>query len=157
MNKLKIGLIGLVALSLVACTQSQVISSLEATLDAAIAADSIVRPQDAPYLAEISDCLNLAIGELATTATPAIKASTIALGCAKALSDGNGAPIQLQAVVAALNAFLSNVESTKTAIVFSHPEFANSFAGGKVTKVSKSDLKKLQKKLDKLKRKLHKK
>lgn len=157
MNKLKFGLVGLVALSLVACTQSQVVSSLEATLDAAIAADSIVRPQDGPYLAEISDCLNAAISELGTTATPAIKASTIALGCARAVEQGNGAPIQLQAVVGALNAFLASVESTKTAIVFSHPELVNSFAGGKVTQISKSDLKKLQKKLDKLKRKLHKK
>lgn len=134
-----------------ACTSDQVTASLEAAVDAAIAADSIARPQDAPYLALATTCLDQAETILAGSATPAIKAGQISAACATAVAGQASAPVTVQAVSAALNVFLSHVSSLAAQIQLSNPAAVNAFLGSPVAKLSRSKLKKIRAKLEKLK------
>lgn len=141
--------------SLSACASDQITTTLEATVDAAIAADSITRPQDASYLATVTICLDQAETILASGVSATIKATTIGAECASAVAAGNG-NIGVQAVAAALNAFLKSLNVTVSEIKFSNPQFVNSWTNSKEGKISKSKLKKIRKKIDKLKASLKK-
>lgn len=148
------GLAAVLALSVLmtACTSDQVTGTLEAAVDAAIAADSIARPQDQPYLTLATGCMDAAASELESSDAPAIKASKIGLACSQVVSASQGAPIGVQAVVAALNTFLRTVESTKTAYQFSSPAMVSAFNASPAAKVSTSRLKRIRKKLKKLRK-----
>lgn len=137
-------------LLLTACTAGQITSTLEAAVDAAIAADSIARPQDAPILAIVTSCLDQAETELAGTSTPAIKATAIAADCAAAVSAARSSTT-LAAVSAALSTFLRTVASTSAEIQFTHPEMVNAFAGSSGEKLSAKALKHIRAKIERLK------
>jgi hypothetical protein len=139
------------ALMLSACTSDQVTVSLEAAVDAAIAADAIARPQDAPYLTLATGCLDQAETILAGTGTPAIKAAQVSAACAAAVAAQVNAPVSVQAVSAALNVFLSHVQQLSAQVQFSNPRMVAAFAGSPAAKPSKARLAKIRKKLDRLK------
>ena len=141
-------------LSLVSCTSDQVTTTLEAAVDAAIAFDAIARPQDAPYLAEATSCLDQAeIILAASNLSTALKSTEIGAACASAVAAGNG-NVDVQAVSAALNAFLKALNVTSAQIQFSNPQMVNAFQGSKQGKISQAKLKKIRKKIDLLKKKL---
>ena len=153
-SKLRILLIAVLTLSLVACTQDQITTTLEAAVNAAIAADSIARPQDQPYLTLATGCLDSAESILSGTSTPVIKGTQIAAACASAIAAGAGAPVDVQAVAAALNTFLQAVTVTQAQLSQPVP-FSNSFmgsgGGAANAKLDKRALGKIRKKLDQLK------
>jgi hypothetical protein len=140
-------------LSLVSCTSDQVTTTLEAAVDAAIAFDAIARPQDAPYLAEATNCLDQAESILASNLSTTLKSTEIGAACASAVAAGNG-NVDVQAVSAALNAFLKALNVTSAQIQFSNPQMVNAFQGSKQGKISQAKLKKIRKKIDLLKKKL---
>lgn len=148
--KLRLMLPLVAALCLTACTAGQITSTLEAAVDAAIAADSVIRPQDAPDLALITGCLDQAETVLAGSASPAIKATTIAADCAAAVSAARSSTT-LAAVSAALSTFLHAVDRTSAEIQFARPEMVNAFAGSAQEKVSAKALKRIRAKIEKLK------
>src|SRR5580698_536408 len=94
-------------LGLAACTQDQVTQTLEATVDAAIAAATIASPSSVPYLVVVQSCVDAASSILESGQTAALEAAQIASACATAEAQSTNAPIQVQAVAAALKAFLS--------------------------------------------------
>lgn len=138
-------------LFLLACSSSQITATLEATVNALIAADSIARPQDAPTLSVVTSCLDQATTVLAGTATPAIKGATIAADCAAALT-ASRSNTALAAVSAALSSFLQAVAQTSAQIQFSRPEMVSAFAGSSQGKISQKKLKEIRKKIEKLKK-----
>lgn len=105
------------ALCLVACTSDQITQTLEAAASAAIVAAEIAAPQDIPYLTEAQGCLDAAASTLEnTTLSNVTKSAMIAQECAQAAAASQGAPVAVQAVAAALNAFLASVNQLAPAI-----------------------------------------
>lgn len=145
----KLSVLALCSALLIGCSQSEITVTLEAAVDAAIAADSIARPQDAPYLAVATSCLDQAETILASSATPQIQATEISAACAAAVASANG-NLDVQAVAAALNAFLKAVEAVNAAVL-SHSQAVNAFADPPHAKMSKRKLADIRKKIDKLK------
>lgn len=138
--------------SLVACSADQITVTLEAAVDAAIAADAVARPQDQPYLALATGCLDQAEAILAGTSSVAIKSTAIGAACATAVAAGNSAGTGVQAVAIALTTFLRQVSTVAAQIRISGP--ANSFmASVPEAKLSKSKLKAIRKKINALKAK----
>lgn len=154
-------LLATLCLTLASCSGDPVTQALEAAVDAAIAADSILRPQDAPYLTLATGCMDGAASVLETTGlTPLQQAGQIAQQCAAAVAGETGAPVTVQAVIAALNAFLKVVEPKTTAPVAWQSVLtrsqANSFFETKNTAAKHLDmgrLHRIQKKLKQLKKK----
>lgn len=99
-------------LSSISCTHSEVVATLEAAVDAAITEDSIVRPQDIPALAVVTNtCLDPAETILAgTLASPALKVIEIGQACVQAAAILNG-NVYMVAVTLALNSFLQAVQA----------------------------------------------
>ena len=140
----------ILALGLTACSSDQVTVTLEAAVDAVIAADSIARPEDAPYLALVTSCLSSATSVLASADTPQLKATTIAADCAASVAAGKVGGTTVQAVSAALNAFLMSVETLSAEIQFSRPDLALAFAGN-APHLDRRRLKRIEKKIANLK------
>lgn len=138
-------------ISLAACTSDQITTTLEAAVEAAIAADTIARPADRPYLDVTQGCLDAAVSILASTQAPAVKAGLISSICAAAVAAESNAPVTVQAVSAALNAFLRVVAQTSAAIQFSNPAAVNAFLGAKAAQPSRKKLRRIREKLDALK------
>lgn len=110
------------ALCLVACTSDQITQTLEAAASAAIVAAEIAAPQDIPYLTQAQGCLDAAESTLLnTTLSNLTKSATIAAECAQAAAAGQNAPVAVQAVVAALNAFLASVNQIQP-VIAAHAE-----------------------------------
>jgi hypothetical protein len=149
----RVSLLLAASLFLAACTSDQVTQTLEAAVDAAIAADSIARPQDQPYLTLAQGCLDAAASVLETNGAPGMMATQIGAQCATAVAAEQGAPITVQAVSAALNTFLRAVTVTTSQIRFSNGLAINAWLASPSGKISKARLKKIRKKLDKLKAK----
>lgn len=147
-------IIGILALclGLAACTSDQVTATLEAAVNAAIAADAIARPQDQPILNVAIECLDNAETVLASAGTTSAKATEIAAACASAVTGLSG-NTDMQALSAALNAFLKSVGDTQIALD-TRPELAESFASGPKDRIpSRRALNRIRKKLDALKKK----
>lgn len=147
----------ILSLGVSACSGDQITTLLAAAVDAAITADGIARPQDAPYLTEATACMDVATVELATADSPALKAARIAIGCEAAADAGAGAPVGVQAVVAALADFLRIVNQ---AAANQAPPKGLAFTDAQVkkaTKVDKKHLKEIRVKVEKLKAKYPKK
>ena len=99
------------AVLLLACSAPAVVSTLEAAVDAAIIAAEIAAPQDIAYLTVAQGCMDAAASILEGPGTSQQKAIQIAAACANAVSMGNLGGVAVQAVAAALNAFLSAVNA----------------------------------------------
>lgn len=156
---LGIALVLLLSLSLMSCSSSAVrdlqlvVAGGEAVVAALESSGTIPAPLAAlinVYMGQVATFTDFAIAELASTDTPAVKASKIAAEAASVskpdLPPGTPALIgtSIQAVASALATFLGNIHTT--AELISTPSFGNSFAaGGKPAKLklSKSDEKKL--------------
>lgn len=139
-------------ISLAACSSDQITVTLEAAVDAAIAADAVARPQDQAYLALAAGCLDQAETILAGTASPAIKSTAIGAACATAVAAGSAAGPGVQAVAIALTTFLRQVSTVAAQIRISGP--VNSFMSSTPeAKLSKSKLKAIRKKINALKAK----
>lgn len=154
MNKIAIVLIA--ALLLTACTTDQVTTTLEATVDAAAAYDLATRPQDAPYIALVTQCVDSAQIALADGKAPSLQATEIGLACASAVAAGTG-NVNFAAVAQSLSAFLRAIQTTSAQIQFSRPEMVNAFAGSKIEKLNRKKLQDIRAKIDKLKRDIGKK
>lgn len=138
--------------SLIACSPDQITVTLEAAVDAAIAADAVARPQDQPYLALATGCLDQAEAILAGTSSAAIKSTAIGAACATAVSAGSSAGPGVQAVAIALTTFLRQISTVAAQIRISGP--VNSFMTSvPEAKLSKSKLKAIRKKINALKAK----
>lgn len=99
------------AVLLLACSAPAVVSTLEAAVDAAIIAAEIAAPQDIAYLTVAQGCMDTAASILEGPGTSQQKAIQIAAACANAVSMGNLGGVAVQAVAAALNAFLAAVNA----------------------------------------------
>lgn len=99
------------AVLLLACSAPAVVSTLEAAVDAAIIAAEIAAPQDIAYLTVAQGCMDTAASILEGPGTSQQKAIQIAAACTNAVSMGNLGGVAVQAVAAALNAFLSAVNA----------------------------------------------
>lgn len=142
------------AFSQVACSQDQITATLGGLVNAAVAAADIARPQDAAVLGQVTGtCIDPAIDILAGPQTGSQKSIAILSACTPIVALlGNGTG--LQAVAAALAAFLDSVKGL-TAEARSTPAGAFAFANStSAAKVSKSKLKKIRKQADALKAKL---
>ncbi len=140
-------------LFLVSCTSNQVVTTLEASVDAAIAVADVAYPQDSAYLVLAGDCMSQATRILQDTVnnpSAAIQSAKILTACAAAVSSGINAPKEMQAVVAALNAFVQAISQMQAQIQFTNPRFVSAWASSPQGKVSAKKLKKIQKKLNKL-------
>lgn len=176
MNKLKIGLALVLCLSLVACTQSQILTDLEiaAAAAAAVAAVPGIPPTistDINLAVTALDCVSAAV-ETGGTAT-VVSTSVAACGLKTvATAFPVGTPQVVIAVLTALNSAIANVlKDQATLKVEFVPAFgvkpypgSNAFFGGgsKEKKFSlgvggKSKIKKIRKKLSEVKAKLPKK
>lgn len=150
----RIALLAVFSLMTVACTQDEITATLGGLVNAAVAAADIVAPQDANILnAVTTGCIDPALTTLEGTATGAAKSVAILKACAPGLASLGNTPA-LQAVAAALNAFLSSVKGL-TAQVNSTPAGANAFFGStSAAKLDQKKLKELRKKVEVLKKKL---
>ena len=104
-------LVFMAAVVLLACSAPAVVSTLEAAVDAAIIAAEIAAPQDIAYLTVAQGCMDAAASILEGPGTSQQKAVQIAAACANAVSMGNLGGVAVQAVAAALNAFLAAVNA----------------------------------------------
>lgn len=155
MKSLSLALVA--ALLLSSCTSDQVLTTLEAAVDAAAAYDLATRPQDSPYITLVYGCLNAAELTLEDGKTPAVQAAEISTECASAVAAGTG-NVQFVAIANALQAFLRAIETTSAEIRLSHPELVNGF-GGKTPGLHPLSLNKLHQiraKIDKLRVKIRK-
>jgi hypothetical protein len=149
-----LALVAILAVSQTACTKDEVTATLGGLVNAAIAAADVVQPQDAALLNGItSQCIDPAINELASSDTGAQKSIAILSACTPEVALLGNSP-GLQAVSAALAAFLDSVKGL-TASAQSTPSYALAFAGStSAAKIDKAKLKKIRAQVDLLKAKL---
>ena len=149
-----LALVAILSLSQTACTKDEVTATLGGLVNAAIAAADIVQPQDAALLNGITtQCIDPAINELASSDTGAQKSIAILSACAPEVTLLGNSP-GLQAVSAALQAFLDSVKGLP-AEAQSTPAGAFAFASSpKAAKVDQRKLKKIRAQVDQLKAKL---
>ena len=159
----------LALLSLTACNADQITTTLELVVDAAIAAAPAVEASAgvapltqqiiATYLQGAQQCTAAAATTLASgTATPAQKAAAVAGECAGLLAPDlpAGTPAAtvnaVAAVANALSQFLAQLNSTKLAMVLSHPELARGFEGAskQATAINMKRVRRIQSKAAKL-------
>lgn len=168
-------LVALMLLSLTACSGNQVTTTLQLVVAAAEAAvdtlgstgslsQDVVQQVDG-YLLATSDGVQFATDELASSDTPAVKASKIAQKFA-GISAPNlppGTPQTVLAVVSSVSkailSFLSTVQQSQ-AVLVAHPEYATAFAGeakGKMPKAADKKLKDIKSRAERLKQRIRKK
>ena len=147
-------------LALGACTTDQVTATLELAVDAAISASNVVAPQDVVFENLAYSCLNNASTILdSTSLSPIQKGEQITANCLQATNAGVNTSSEVKAVVTALANFLQQVSTLQTSIQFD-PKFAkfvDAFSGSsKQVAINHGRLKTINKKLEKLKKKLGK-
>ena len=143
-------------LCLGACTTDQVTATLELAVDAAISASNVIAPQDIIYENLVYACLNNASTILdSTTLSPLQKGEQVTAGCLQANEAGSKASPAVMAVINAVKSFLDQVSMLKAQIELD-PKFANAFLGSSQVSINHGKLKKINKKLEQLKKKLKK-